>query len=60
MKKLFDLRFVIGMFFAVVGLLLIAYALVTGEGKQINLICGIIFTVFGIVMVGISTKGKEE
>jgi hypothetical protein len=59
MNKLFDLRFVIGAFFAIIGLLLIAYSLITTEGRQINLICGGIFVVFGIVMIAFSARNKE-
>jgi hypothetical protein len=60
MKKLFDLRFVIGAFFLVIGLLLIAYASIENTGRQLNLICGIVFSVFGIFMVGFSFGNNND
>ena len=60
MKKLFDLRFVIGAFFSIIGLLLIVYSFIEEAGKNLNLICGIIFSVFGIVMIILSSRVKED
>jgi hypothetical protein len=61
MKKLFDLRFVIGAFFAIIGLLLVAYALVIkADGKHINLICGGVFVLFGFIMMAFSSGSKDE
>jgi hypothetical protein len=59
MKKLFDLRFVIGVFFAVIGVLLLVYGFVApgGEGEYINKWCGGIFIAFGAFML-ILASGK--
>lgn len=58
MEKLFDLRFVIGLFFTVVGLLLLGYhfldSMVTEE--MVNLWTGGIFLLFGVFMVVLSYK----
>lgn len=54
MNKLFDLRFVIGLFFLAVGILLVIYGL-AGDGG-INLWAGAGFGVFGLVMIFISRK----
>jgi len=54
MNKLFDLRFVIGMFFSVVGILLLLYSFFVKE--EINQWCGAIFIIFGIVMVVLSLR----
>lgn len=63
MNKLFDLRFVIGAFFTVVGLLLLLYGLFTNNTAEnahmVNRWCGGIFTIFGIVMIIISTQKLE-
>ncbi len=59
MKKLFDLRFVIGLFFSVTGVLLSIYHLCSSETNQINLWCGLIFLVFGISMIALSYTGKD-
>lgn len=55
MNKLFDLRFVIGVFFAVVGLLILIYAFLTKETSQsVNQWCGGLFILFGMVMIFLS------
>ncbi len=58
MNKLFDLRFMIGLFFLVVGILLTIYGLASGdhENAAINWRCGLLFTVFGVVMICLSRK----
>ena len=62
MKKLFDLRFVIGLFFAVVGLLLIIYHFAIStkqlDHHSINFYSGIIYLLFGLVMIIVSYKNK--
>lgn len=59
MNKLFDLRFVIGLFFAVVGLLLLIYAFLTKETSQaVNQWCGGLFILFGVIMIFLSF-GKD-
>jgi multisubunit Na+/H+ antiporter MnhG subunit len=61
MNKILDLRFVIGVFFTLVGLLLLGYGLIEfnycydcAKYRSINRWCGIIFTLFGIVMILLS------
>ncbi|MFL5788740.1 MAG: hypothetical protein ACJ748_11850 [Flavisolibacter sp.] len=54
MNKLLDLRFVIGLFFLVVGVLLLGYSFVS-ENKarnvtEVNRWCGIVFILFGVFM----------
>lgn len=53
-NKLFDLRFVIGSFFTIVGLLLLIYSFMDGEA--VNRWCGIIFILFGVFMIVISLQ----
>jgi uncharacterized membrane protein len=62
MKKLFDLRFVIGLFFGIIGIVLIVYAFLgsTTDATSINKWCGIIFTVFGVVMLTLSIRRPVE
>ena len=57
-NKLFDLRFVIGCFFAIVGLLLLVFSFVNREaGMQgINRWCGLGFLAFGVVMILLSMQ----
>jgi hypothetical protein len=58
MNKLLDLRFVIGVFFIGLSLLLLGYrflsADLTAYAKTINQWCGLAFGVFGVVMVVLS------
>ena len=58
MNKLFDLRFVIGAFFFLIGALLLVYAFVSGvEGQQtVNSACGGLFLAFGALMVYLSFR----
>ncbi len=62
MKKLFDLRFVIGLFFSVVGFLLLMYHFFVNnnqpENHKINLYSGIVYLFFGVVMIVLSYKNK--
>jgi hypothetical protein len=63
MNKLFDLRFVIGLFFLIIGLLLIGYSFfsdVTEYKKEVNLYCGLLFSSFGLVMFMLKQKNKKE
>ncbi|HQW13146.1 MAG TPA: hypothetical protein PLP06_13440 [Saprospiraceae bacterium] len=64
MRKLLDLRFVIGVFFALVGLLLFIYHFVGAApvhlSQSVNLWCGILFILFGIGMIGLSYLKKVE
>jgi len=61
MNKLFDLRFVIGLFFVVVGVLLLGYTLLGGEnsGTTINRWTSGVFLVFGMVMIVFARNKKE-
>jgi len=66
MNKLFDLRFVIGAFFTVVGLMLLIYSFVAtssangsttvGSASEINRWCSIAFIIFGVVMIILSLR----
>lgn len=58
MNNLFDLRFVIGVFFLVIGLLLTVYGFaVYGQShSELNIVCGISFLLFSIVMILLSRK----
>lgn len=62
MNKLLDLRFVIGLFFAIIGLLLVIYFLMdTKEGPaKVNAVCGGLFIVFGLGMILLSYKSDKE
>ena len=62
MNKLFDLSFVIGIFFTVVGLLLLLYGFTAGEeaARTINKWCGGAFTLFGVFMILISFKKDDK
>ncbi len=50
MKRLLDLRFVIGLFFLLVGLLLLIYGFASPSPTVINKWCGSIFIVFSLLM----------
>jgi putative Mn2+ efflux pump MntP len=58
MSKLFDLRFVIGAFFTVVGLLLLVYGFTTADDASnahaVNKWCGSVFLIFGVLMIILS------
>ncbi|RYZ22061.1 MAG: hypothetical protein EOO16_10535 [Chitinophagaceae bacterium] len=52
MNNLFDLRFVIGAFFTIAGLMLFVYSFFDREA--INHWCGLLFVAFGVVMILLS------
>ena len=63
-----DIRIPIGMMFALLGIILTVYGLVTGSGNpmyqkslgiNINLWCGLIFLAFGAVMLLLARRGKQ-
>jgi hypothetical protein len=58
MNKLFDLRFVIGAFFSIVGILLLIYGFLieTEAGRDVNRWCGAFFLIFGILMIILSLQ----
>jgi putative Mn2+ efflux pump MntP len=62
LNKLFDLRFVIGSFFSIVGILLLIYGFLieTGQAKDINRWCGIFFLIFGVVMIILSMRKEAH
>lgn len=61
MNSLLDLRFVIGIFFLIVSILLLIYSFtIEGESASINLWCGIGLGVFGLVMLLLSFKKDES
>ena len=64
MKKLLDLRFVIGIFFSLIGVLLIFYHFFGKQNSsfdnKVNLWSGIVFLVFGLSMIFISEKNKLD
>ena len=64
MNRLFDLRFVIGTFFLIVGILLLGYSFLSTETinnlKTTNLWCGSVFIVFGIFMIVISSNKDAD
>lgn len=61
MEKLNDLRFIIGIFFALIGAMLVALAFVlqyeTASGKSLNLFAGLAMLVFGAFMLWLSKRG---
>ena len=61
MNKFFDLRFVIGLFFSAVGILLLGYGFLTQNKMQdVNRWCGGIFTLFGVIMIILSYQKEKE
>lgn len=62
MKRLLDLRFVIGLFFLIIGLLLLLYYLFTDraivDASTVNLWCGAGFLGFGAFMLALSFFGR--
>lgn len=61
MNKLIDLRFVIGIFFLIVGILLCIYHfIVSAKTGGVNLWCGIFFIVFAIIMIVLSREGERR
>ena len=58
MNKLLDLRFVIGIFFTLIGLLLLLFSFFSAgeveEGQRINRWTGLVFLVFGLLMIALS------
>ena len=61
MKRLLDLRFVIGVFFGVVGILLLLYGFFSSNTDQsVNRWCGSIFIIFSVIMFIFSFKTDDE
>jgi hypothetical protein len=64
-----DIRFPIGLMFTILGLLLTLFGLFSGSnselykisyGVNINLWTGLFSLVFGLLMLGLSLKGKKK
>lgn len=62
LNKLFDLRFVIGSFFSIVGILLLIYGFLieTEKARDVNRWCGGFFLIFGLVMVILSFRKEAH
>jgi uncharacterized membrane protein len=64
MNKLFDLRFVIGSFFLIVGILLLCYSFLSADTTlnmhTTNRWCGIFFIAFGVVMIVLSLQKDAD
>ena len=58
MNKLFDLRFVIGLFFAIIGLLLLVYGF--SGCAEVNRWAGGTFGLFGAMMIAFSFGKKAS
>ena len=63
---IFDLRLPIGLMFTIVGVLLTGYGLASDEaiyarslGVNVNLWWGLVLVVFGLVMLGLTMRGRR-
>jgi hypothetical protein len=60
MKNIFDLRFVIGLFFSIIGIMLFIYSFISEQNKAnaetLNRWCGAGFAAFGILMIILSLR----
>ncbi len=60
-KRLNELNFVIGLFFTIVSLILLAHNFFAkGSPGKLNLYTGLVFLVFGLFMIAIKTKRSAE
>lgn len=61
MNKFFDLRFVIGIFFLAVAILLLLYSFTnpTVEHAMVNRWCGIVFMIFALIMIALAFGKKQ-
>nr|WP_294993676.1 hypothetical protein [uncultured Sediminibacterium sp.] len=63
MKKLFDLRFVIGLFFLSMGVILIGYYFLTDINLEMHLTVnkwsGLVYLIFGVVMLRLSYSSSD-
>jgi hypothetical protein len=62
MNRLIDLRFVIGLFFLIIGMILLGYSFITSvaDAVSINRWCGIVFILFGVFMLFLSYRKDES
>jgi cytochrome c biogenesis protein CcdA len=59
MNKLFDLRFVIGLFFTIIGIVILIYSFITTtdtDRQNINQWGSVAFVIFGICMILLSLR----
>ena len=59
-KRLNELNFVIGLFFTIVSLILLANNFFAKGSGKLNLYTGLVFLVFGLFMIAIKTKRSAE
>ncbi len=60
-KRLNELNFVIGLFFTIVSLILLAdHFFAKGSSGKLNLYTGLVFLVFGLFMIIIKTNKSGE
>jgi predicted membrane channel-forming protein YqfA (hemolysin III family) len=59
-NKLNDLRFVIGLFFSVVSLILIFSVLLSSTTTKLNIYTGVGFFVFGMLMMFLRKRHSSE
>lgn len=63
-KDILDLRFIIGLFFSLVGcaLIIVSFAMTTTEGKSeiTNFWSGLFYIIFGVFMIVLWYFGKHE
>lgn len=60
-KRLNELNFVIGLFFTIVSLILLAGSFLSQElSGKINIYTGIVFLIFGVVMIMIKGNKNAE
>jgi uncharacterized membrane protein HdeD (DUF308 family) len=61
-NKFFDLRFVIGLFFLVIGIILLIYSFtnVHEMHQAVNKWCSISFIVFAIIMISVAFDKKPH
>ena len=61
LSKLLDLRFVIGVFFTLIGGLLLGHSfVVAAEGESVNRRAGVVFLAFGIGMIVLSFQKEAH
>ena len=59
-SKIFDLRFVIGLFFTVIGVILFVYNLTSNAPSNVNKWSSVMFLIFGVGMIILSFKKMPE
>jgi hypothetical protein len=59
-KKFSQLSFVIGLFFTIVAIILLAHALVSPEGRGMTVNAAIAFLIFGIIMMLVKNRPSME